>query len=147
MALAERTAHVQWQGTLVRGSGEVELGSGAASMTLDWASRDEKAEDRTSPEELLAAAHASCYAETFALLLTRQGVEPERIDVRATCTLQPDGDWFRITTMDLSLDADAPGIEGEKLQRLAEEADAGCAISRALRGDVEVRVRVAQHAG
>ena len=142
MALAERTATVQWQGTLVRGSGSLRAGSGAGGeLPLDWASRSEDAHGTTSPEELLAAAHAACFATTLALHLARSGTEPERIDVGARCSLDTSGDWYRITRVDLEVSVDAPGLEdlGEALR----EADAGCAISRALRGDVEVSVRAA----
>src|SRR3712207_4534860 len=102
MALAERTAAVQWHGALADGDGSVRAGSGAVTdLALDWAASSEKADGKTSPEELLAAAHASCYAMSLTLLLARQGRRAERLDVAATCALEERGEWYAVTAMDL----------------------------------------------
>ena len=92
MALAERTAEVQWNGTLADGDGSVRAGSLAVTdLPLDWASRSDRADGKTSPEELLAAAHASCYAMSLTLLLARDGKRAEHLDVKAKCSLEERG--------------------------------------------------------
>jgi osmotically inducible protein OsmC len=142
MALAERTAQVQWTGTLADGSGTVKAGSGAVSdLALDWASDSASADGTTSPEELLAAAHAGCYAMALALLLARQGNRAERLDVGATCALEERGDWYAITAIDLHVTGTVPGLDGAAFEQAAEEADEHCPISIALRDRVEIRVK------
>lgn len=141
MALAERTAEVHWESSLARGEGSVRGGSGAVSdVPLDWASRSERAHETTSPEELLAAAHASCYAMALSLLLSRAGNAPERLDVKAKCSLEAEGDWYRISALDLDVRGEVAGLDAEAFNRAAEEADAHCPVSNALRGGVELRL-------
>ena len=139
MTLAERTAEVHWEGTLARGEGEV-LGGSGASLPLDWASSSEGADGKTSPEELLAASHASCYAQALALMLTREGTPPERLDVRAKCSLEERGEWFEITTVDLEVRGAVPDLDEEAFERAAERADRRCPVSNALRAGVEIRL-------
>jgi len=141
MALAERTAEVVWTATLARGEGRLKAGSGAVGdLPIDWASRSDRADGRSSPEELLAAADASCYAMSLSLLLTREGTPPERIDVKAKCSLEEQGEWYRVSAIDLDVRAAVPELSEEDFQRAARDADAQCPISKALRGDVDVRL-------
>ncbi len=141
MALAERTAQVGWNGTLADGEGTVQGGGGAVSdLPLDWASRSETAEGTTSPEELLAAAHASCYAMALTLLLSRQGTRAEHLDVKAKCSLEERGDWYTVTAMDLAVVGTVPGIDPAAFETAAREADEHCPISNALRDNVEIRL-------
>jgi osmotically inducible protein OsmC len=141
MALAERTPTVYWEGTLAKGGGSVRAGSGAVTdLPLDWASRSDRSDGKSSPEELLAAAEAACYAQSLAVLFARDGVEPQRIEVTATCALEEEGDWYRITAVDLEARVQAPGVDEDGFQRVEQEADERCPVTRALRGNVEVRV-------
>ena len=141
MALAERTAQIKWNGTLADGSGHVRGGGGAlADVPVDWASRSERAHGTTSPEELLAAAHASCYAMALTLLLARDGVKAQTLDVEATCSLEEQGEWYRIASIDLAVRGHVPDLSAERFEDAAREADACCPISVALRDSVEIRL-------
>ena len=144
MALAERTAEVFWEGTLASGSGSLRAGSQAVTdLPMNWASRSEDADGTSSPEELLAGAHASCYAIALALLLTRDGHKPGRIDVKAKCSLEEAGDWYRISALDLDVRAQVPDLDPGAFERAAREADEHCPVSIALRDNVEIRLSAA----
>ncbi len=105
MAKAERRAEVEWQGSLIQGSGKlVSVGSGAiGNLPLTWAARTESSDGKTSPEELLAAAHAGCYAMAFSHALAQAGTPAERLTVDATCTFEQVGGGFKVSTMVLVL--------------------------------------------
>ena len=132
MAMATRVASVSWAGDLT-GSGELSLeSSGVLTNTpVTWASRTEAPEGRTSPEELLAAAHASCYAMAFSNILASFGSAPESIRTTAAVTFDPPAG---ITGSHLRVEAKVPGISEADFQRLAEDAKATCPVSRALVG-------------
>lgn len=141
MALAERTAEMHWNGTLAKGDGSLKAGSGAVTdLPISWASRSDKADGKSSPEELLAAAHASCYAMALSLLLTRDGTPPESIDVKAKCSLEESGDWYTVKALDLEVHGTVPDLEADAFEKAALEADAHCPISNAVRDNVEVRI-------
>ena len=141
MALAERTADVKWNGTLADGSGAVQGGGGAiADVPVDWASSSGRAHGTTSPEELLAAAHASCYAMALTLLLARDGKKAEELDVKATCALEERGDWYTISSMELAITGRVPDLDAEAFEAAAREADEHCPISNALRDNVDIRL-------
>jgi osmotically inducible protein OsmC len=142
MPLATRDATVTWSGTLADGHGALTTGGGAEQqLPMDWASRSEQADGTTSPEELLAASLAGCYAMQLALELQANGTPAERLHVHATCTL--DGDAARheyaISALELEVDADVPDLADGELGRIAREADAKCPVANAVRGNVEVR--------
>lgn len=138
---AERTAQVEWHGGLARGDGRFTTGSGAlGEHDVTWASRTERSEGRTSPEELIAAAHASCFAMALAHALDEGGHEPERLTVNATCTFDEVGDGFGITTMKLELRGTVPGLDESGFADAVGEAEQGCPVSNALRGNVDVSV-------
>ena len=143
MATAERRAEVTWNGDLMSGSGQLSLvSSGALSNSaVTWASRTESADGRTSPEELLAAAHASCYAMAFAATLARGKTPPERLHVTAVCSLdrRPEG-GFKVTAMDLTVRGKVPGLDQAGFEEAARAGEQGCPISNALRGNVEIRL-------
>ena len=136
-----------WEGTLGGGSGVVRAIEGAsADLPMDWASTDREADGTTSPEELLAAAEAGCYAMTLALALTRRGTPADRLKVRAECAIDKTGDEddheYRISTLTLDVRASVPKLDGDAdaFVELARHADEQCPISAALRGNVDVQV-------
>src|SRR5207247_4089514 len=105
MATAERRAEVTWDGNLVQGRGQiVKTGSGALNdLPITWASRVEHSDGRTSPEELIAAAHAACYAMAFSHTLTQAGTPPERLNVSAVCALELGAGGLKIVSMALDV--------------------------------------------
>ena len=141
MAVAERRAEVVWQGNLIQGSGTVTPGSGAfGTLAVTWASRTEDPNGRTSPEELIAAAHASCYAMAFSNTLNGAGTPPERLNVTATCALDRVDGKMKITTMRLDVHGKVPGLDRAAFAAAAATAEQGCPVSNALRNNVEITV-------
>lgn len=140
MAVAEREATVVWHGNL-RGSGVVTGGSGAISqLPVTFASRTEQPEGRTSPEELLAAAHATCFAMAFANALDKAGTPPEAVSVNAHCTLDRVDGALRVTTMQLIVRGTANGATQGSFAAIAHETSDTCPISQALTGNVQISV-------
>jgi lipoyl-dependent peroxiredoxin len=142
MATADRRANAHWEGPLTSGSGQVTLASsGAGTNPVTWASRVEKADGRTSPEELLAAAHAACYSMAFSATLGREASPPESLDVEVVVSLNPkEGGGFRVTDSAITVTGRVPGIDQETFQALAEKAEAGCPISNSIRNNVAITV-------
>jgi osmotically inducible protein OsmC len=140
MPTAERRANVVWKGNLPSGSGTFDLASSETwtGANVTWASRTERPSAKTSPEELIAAAHASCYAMAFSNVLAEMGNEPEELNISAVCTF--DFDQVKITTMVLDVHGRVPGLDAEGFQNAAEQAEQGCPVSNALRGNVDVQV-------
>lgn len=127
-----RTAAAHWEGTLMEGSGTVELSSSQlATFDVTWASRAESPEGRTSPEELIAAAHSTCYSMSLSLALTKAGTPPTSIDTTADVTFQP---GQGITGVVLTTRGVVPGITGAQFLELAESAKVNCPVSKALAG-------------
>ena len=141
MATAERRADVVWEGDLAKGSGSVTLASGATDvLDVTWASRTERSEGKTSPEELIAAAHASCFSMALSHGLAQAGTPPERLSVSAVCSLDKANGGFKITSMDIDVRGRVPGIETDAFKQAAEEAKEGCPVSGALQGNLDIRV-------
>jgi lipoyl-dependent peroxiredoxin len=141
MTIALRHAEVVWEGTLAGGGGALSSGSGALELPVTWASRTEQPDGKTSPEELIAAAHASCFAMALALVLGENHTPPERLAVTAACTLDEVDGAPRITTIELTVRARVPGLDKAGLEpRIAQAADL-CPVSNALRGNVEITIR------
>jgi lipoyl-dependent peroxiredoxin len=137
----KRTAEAHWEHDLMHGSGSVKGHSGALpEMGISWSARTELPGGKTSPEELLAAAHAACFSMAFSNTLNKLGKPPEKVHVVATCTFDKVGDGWSVTTMELAVDAHVPGLEDAPFQEAAKSAAANCPISRALKGNVEVHV-------
>ncbi|MCZ4118899.1 OsmC family protein [Streptomyces sp. H39-S7] len=127
-----RTATTQWKGALLDGSGTVSLdSSGVGSYEVSWPSRAEAANGKTSPEELIAAAHSSCYSMALSHGLAGAGTPPESVNTKADVTFQP-GEG--ITGIVLSVKAHVPGISAEDFQTAAQDAKANCPVSKALAG-------------
>jgi lipoyl-dependent peroxiredoxin len=142
MATAERQARTTWEGPLPTGSGEVELvSSGLGAFPVTWASRTEQPNGQTSPEELLAGSHATCYAMSLSVLLSRTATAPRRLVVTATVDFAPrEGGGFHVTRSDLQVTGEVDGIDQARFQEIAEQAEANCPISNALRGNVAIKV-------
>jgi osmotically inducible protein OsmC len=142
MPVALREAEVLWEGPLARGAGTLTSGSEALNkLGVTWASRTEQPDGKTSPEELIAGAHASCFAMALALVLGKNETPPERVAVRAACALDEVDGAPRITTIELTVRAQVPGLEAADLERLVVRADNLCPVSNALRGNVKIDVR------
>ncbi len=140
-AQAESTASVTWQGSLAEGSGTLTgTGSGTiAGLPVSWASRTGEKGGQTTPEELLAAAHASCYAMAFSHVLTGNGTPPAKLDVTARVGFDPKvGGGFEVSFSHLTVKGSVPGIDAAKFNELAQAASQGCPISAALKGNVEI---------
>jgi osmotically inducible protein OsmC len=140
MATAERRADVVWRGDLFKGSGTFDLASSGAAQDLPvtWASRTERHDGKTSPEELITAAHASCYAMALSNVLAQMGNEPEELNISAVCTF--DVDQVKVTKMVLDVRGRVPGLDAEGFQSAAERGEQGCPISNALRGNVDIQL-------
>ena len=135
----ERRAEVVWQGDLMNGSGTIgEVGSGALGpLDVSWASRAEEPNGRTSPEELIAAAWASCFAMALSAALARGDNPPERLETSATVTFQP-GEG--ITRGALTVRGTVPGLDADGFRSAAEDAKQNCPVSKALAGVPDVSV-------
>jgi lipoyl-dependent peroxiredoxin len=144
-----REAAVAWTGTTARGSGVVDAASsGAFELPFTLASRAGEPEGKTSPEELIAAAHASCYVTSLGSELARAGTPPERMDVRCTITMdQIESGDHRIVASHIAATANAPGADAESVARAAEAADAGCPISALIRASASVTVEARLEGG
>jgi osmotically inducible protein OsmC len=135
----ERTASAVWQGDLMEGSGEVSTGSGVLrNATVKWSSRAEQADENTSPEELIAAAHAVCVSMALAHGLAQAGTPAQRLESEATATFDQTDEGFRLTEMKLSIRGQVEGIDGVAFQEAAEAAKDNCPVSQALKENVEV---------
>jgi osmotically inducible protein OsmC len=140
MPMAERTATCGWDGDLAHGNGVVTGASGALNeLPVTWASRTERSDGKTSPEELVAAAHASCFSMGLAHGLTQAGTPPEHLDVSAKVTLDLKDGAPTVTRSDLTVTGRVPGIDQNAFTEAATDAGKNCPISRAL-GTVEITV-------
>jgi osmotically inducible protein OsmC len=135
---AERTATVSWRGSLLEGDGTIEsTGSGAiGGLEVTWAARSEPEQsERTSPEELLAAAHAACFCMALSHGLAQAGTAPQELRVTATSTFVP---GTGVTQMKLECTGRVEGVDEATFVQAAEGARDGCPISGALKGNVEI---------
>ena len=132
-----RTARTAWTGTLEQGSGQVELTSsklGTYEMSFPKRAADE-AGGATSPEELIAAAHSACFAMQLSALIGQAGGTPQALDVKADVSLGPDpAGGFKLTGIKLTVRGEVDGLNAEQFLQAAEQAKAGCPVSKALTG-------------
>jgi lipoyl-dependent peroxiredoxin len=149
MPRVQREAQVTWQGNVARGSGAITAATGAFDdLPYSLASRVEKPDGKTSPEELLAAAHAACYAMSLAGELARAGSTPDHVDVRATVTLdQVEDGSHRIVSSDLLARARVTGLTQAGLERAAEAANKGCTFSLLIQASGTVTVNATLEGG
>jgi osmotically inducible protein OsmC len=136
----ESKASTHWEGDLMSGGGTTTLASGAAGpMAVDWKARTEESGGKTSPEELIAAAHASCFSMALSSGLAKAGTPPTHLDVQATATFIP-GEGF--TRMVLVVSGEVPGLDADGFRAAAEAAKVGCPVSKALAGNVQIDLEV-----
>jgi lipoyl-dependent peroxiredoxin len=140
MATFERHVEVKWQGGLMDGKGEAKAGTGAFSLPVTFPSRIQDPAGRTSPEELMAAAHAACYAMALNAALGRKQASAERTDVTATIIAELDN-GIKIHTSALSVTVyGLKGMEAADFPAFAAEAEKGCPVSNAYRGSLKITV-------
>jgi lipoyl-dependent peroxiredoxin len=140
---ATREARAVWNGDLLSGTGVVSgTSSGKFSdLPVSWSARTEAPGGKSSPEELLAAAHASCFAMALSGGLARAGTPPNRLEVRSRVTFDKVGDSWSVVSSELEVKGDIPGADAAKFARAAEDAKENCPISRALKGNVKLSVK------
>lgn len=139
---AIRRAEVTWSGPLATGSGTVSaISSGTFSdLPVSWTARTESSDGKTSPEELVAAAHSSCFAMALSGTLVRAGTPPERLEVAAEVTFDKVEAGWSVVSSALTVRGRVPGISAEDFDAAAEQTRTGCPISRALIGNVAISV-------
>jgi lipoyl-dependent peroxiredoxin len=134
--IMKRSSKAVWQGTLTEGTGSLNSQSGALSdlpYSFKGRFQDESGKSGTNPEELIAAAHAGCFAMQFSHFLAENGTPATKLDATATVSLEPEpAGGFSIKSSALNVVGTVPGIDAAKFQELAEKAKAGCPVSRAL---------------
>jgi osmotically inducible protein OsmC len=137
-----RNASVSWEGNLARGAGAISGSSGAIDgLPYTLATRIGKPEGKTSPEELLAAAHAACFSMSLATELTRRRTPPGRVRVRSTVVLdEVEGAGHRIVASQLVVRASGSGLDAEGLRAASADADAGCPVSALIRASADVTI-------
>ena len=134
-------AHAVWQGNLAEGTGEVTLGTGLGGpLPVSWPSRTEQPAGKTSPEELIAAAHAACYSMALSAGLARAGFTAAKLETDATASFEKTEPGWRLTRMALRVVGDVPGIDQAAFIDAATAAKDGCPVSNALKGNVEITV-------
>lgn len=143
MAGIERRARATWEGSLADGSGRFSMESSGilTDSPVTWAARTEQPDGKTSPEELLAAAHASCYCMALSGHLGRAASAPERLEVECTVTFakKPEG-GYKVATSTLRVRGRVPGLDQAAFEKEAREGEKGCPVSNAIRGNVEITV-------
>jgi osmotically inducible protein OsmC len=140
MAAVQRTAEINWTGSIARGSGRASGRSGAISdLPITVASRFGEPEGKTSPEELVAAAHAACFTMALGSILAARRTPPDHLQVAATVTLETAG-TPTIASSQLEVRGVVPGADAASFDRAAQEAERSCPVSRALQGNVQLGV-------
>lgn len=141
MATFSRTATVNWKGTIMEGSGEAKAASGAFTLPVSFPRRIGEAEGTTSPEELIAAAHATCYAMVVAATMGRKGATIARTQVTCTVTADKTDAGITITNSKLTVVAEGlTGMDAATFAQTAKEAEGKCPVSNALRGSLAIDV-------
>ena len=140
---ATREARATWNGDLLSGTGVVTAASSGkfSELPVSWSARTEAPGGKSSPEELLAAAHASCFAMALSAGLAKAGTRPNRLEVRAKVTFDKVADNWTVVSSELEVNGDVPGSDAEKFETAANDAKENCPISRALKGNVKLSVR------
>jgi|SRR5215203_3019093 len=137
--MATRNGSAEWKGDLKGGSGTVTVGDGVFEGAYSFSSRFEEGEG-TNPEELLAAAHAACFSMALSLIIGEDGHTPESLRAQARAQLRNVDGAPTIARIDLEVEGSVPGIDEDAFRAYAEEAKAGCVVSRALAGVPEIEL-------
>ena len=139
---AIREARAVWNGDLMSGNGVVSAGSSGrfSELPVSWSARTEAPGGKTSPEELLAAAHASCFAMALSAGLARAGTPPKRLEVSAAVTFDKVGDNWTVVSSALKVRGEVPAADAAKFTQAAENAKENCPVSRAFKGNVKLSV-------
>ena len=137
-----RRADAEWTGNLTQGHGKVTASTSHAfkNLPITWGSRTESADGRTSPEELIAAAHAACFSMAFSSDLDKNGTPPDKLEVRVEVTFDKREKWTVISS-EITVKGWVPGIDRDRFKDIAEGARDNCPVSRALKGNVELSVK------
>lgn len=139
--MATRKSSARWEGGLKGGKGTFKGESGAINGQYSYTSRFEEGPG-SNPEELLAAAEAACFSMALGGGLEKNGTPPAYIETEAACTVKPQREGgFRIETMELTVSASVPGIDDAKFQEIVQGTLAGCPVSKALHGNVDLSVK------
>ena len=128
-----RNADAEWSGGIMDGKGTMRLGSGAFEGAYSFKTRMEEGAG-TNPEELIGAAHAGCFSMALSAALGKAGFEPRSIRTKAAVRFDKEGEGFAITSINLTTEAEIPGIDDAKFQEIAKAAKEGCPVSKALAG-------------
>lgn len=141
MATVERSSHVLWEGDLAEGGGTFSAATSGAmeGYPVTFAARVQSPDGKTSPEEMIAASHATCYAMALANTLSQKGDSPQRLTVDAVCSF--DDEALKITAVDLDVTGEVPGVTPDYFEQAAREAEQACPVSGALRDNVEIRLK------
>ncbi len=144
MTETTRTANAHWEGNVGDGGGNVDLASSKAAGGLPFslpARTSEETGGQTSPEELLAGAHAGCYAMALSLVLTQGGNPPDALDASADVALaEASGGGYEISHIDLNVRGRVPGLDADGFEQAARDAEQACTVSNALRGNVQINL-------
>jgi len=137
-----RTANAVWNGDLVNGSGMITyVSSGVFSrLPISWASRTSAHNGQTSPEELLAAAHAACFSMAFSARLAKNGTPADKLDVKVEVTFDQLESGWKVASSTIKVSGAVPGIDKATFEQLADDAKDNCPISAALKGNVALAV-------
>ena len=133
----EKTAHATWEGDLMEGSGHVRTGSGSVDQDMTWSARAQDVEG-ASPEELIAAAHATCVLMALSAGLAGAGTPPKRLESEARTAFDKVGDGFKLTSIRLKIRGEVEGTDEDAFRAAAEQAKENCPVSQALKGNVEI---------
>lgn len=140
--MAKDSANAVWEGSVSEGAGRVTVASGAfPEQEITLKRRTEGGTGTTSPEELIAAAHASCYAMALSAALSRNDTPPERLDVSAEVSLERQEAGLKIVGSDLTVRGKVPGVEPSAFEELARTAEQNCPVSNALRGGPRITLQ------
>jgi lipoyl-dependent peroxiredoxin len=142
MANVERRSRVTWDGDLMSGNGSLSTLSSnlLQDSPITWASRTSNPGGKTSPEELIAGAHAACYAMVLSLTLANNGNEPGTLQVEAVCTF--DDEAAKVTSSVLHVSGEVPGLDAAEFEEIARQAEPHCPVSNALRNNIDIRLEV-----
>lgn len=143
MAAITRTAQVEWRGGGKAGKGTMSTQSGVLAQSPYGFNTRFEGQKGTNPEELIAAAHAGCFSMALAFALERAGFTPTRLATSAAVTLEPDGGGFKISKSALNLEADVPNVTQEQFGKIADEAKAGCPVSKLFKAEITLAWRLA----